>query len=176
MYDEAAEKSMTEMTRIYGYNRRVIITGQMSELKFVEHAEGLARNLTSLRKRSSRLSMQLKELRADVQKQMEDLYRTEVDVDIKLRACYGSCRSASPFSVDHLGYQALRADTEQMDKKASTPPEDIPRVKLQPVDVGPAPAAEYKTIPTVQRELLTELEDVGQNRVVLEELDPAALE
>lgn len=63
-----------------------------------------------------------------------------------------------------------------MDKKASTPPEDIPRVKLQPVDVGPAPAAEYKTIPTVQRELLTELEDVGQNRVVLEELDPAALE
>lgn len=106
---------------------------------------------------------------------------------MKLRACSGSCRLVLPFSVDHLSFQKLQADMEQMDKtlhqsrKAATPPtdiKDIPHIRLQPVDVGPAPPAEYKTIPTVQRELLTQFEDIGQNRVVLEELleDPAELE
>ena len=64
----------------------------------------------------------------------------------------------------------------QMDKtltqrmKAGTPPQDIPHIKLQPVDSDLAPSSEYKTIPTVRRELLTQFEDIGQNEVVLEEL------
>lgn len=64
---------------------------------------------------------------------------------------------------------------DQMDKtlnqrmKAGTP-RDIPHIKLQPVDSDLAPSPEYKTIPTVQRELLTQFEDIGQNEVVLEEL------
>lgn len=55
-------------------------------------------------------------------------------------------------------------------RKAAAPPDDIPHVTLQTVDVGPAPSAEYKTIPTVQRELLTQFEDIGQNQLVLEDL------
>ncbi|XP_054457092.1 fibrinogen alpha chain [Anoplopoma fimbria] len=167
---------MTAMTRIYSYNRRVIVNRYMSKLNFVEHAEGLERNLTSLRKRSSRLTLQLEELLGNVQKQMEDLYRTEVDIDMKLRACYGSCRLVLPFSVDHLSYQTLRTDMEQVEetligsRKLAPPPNDVPHVKLQPVDVGPAPPAEYRTIPTVRRELLTQFEDIEQNRVVVEEL------
>lgn len=64
---------------------------------------------------------------------------------------------------------------DQMDKtlnqrmKAGTP-RDIPHIKLQPVDSDLAPSPEYKTIPTVRRELLTQFEDIGQNEVVLEEL------
>ncbi|XP_051251171.1 fibrinogen alpha chain [Dicentrarchus labrax] len=176
MYEDAAEKSMMTMTHIYNDHRRVIVNRYTSELKFVKHGEALARNLTSLRKRSSRLSKQLVELRLNVQKQMEDLYRTEVDVDMKLRACHGSCRLVLPFSVDHSKYQNLQTDMDHTDKtlnqrrKAARHPQDIPHIKLQPVDVGPAPSAEYKTIPVVQRELLTQFEDIGQNQVVLEEL------
>ena len=44
----------------------------------MEQAERLARNLTSLQKRSFRLSRELDELRHNAQKQLEDLYRTEV--------------------------------------------------------------------------------------------------
>lgn len=102
--------------------------------------------------------------------------RLQVDIDMTLRACYGSCRLVLPFSVDHLSYQTLRADAEQLDetlgrrRKAAPPPRDIPHMKLQPVDVGPAPPPEYRTIPAVRRELLTQFEDIGQNRVVVEEL------
>ncbi|KAM3857515.1 fibrinogen alpha chain-like [Diretmus argenteus] len=176
MYEDAAEKSMTTIAYIYHANRQVILSRYVSELKFVEDAEVLARNLTSLRKQSDALSRQLKELRRRVLEQIEELYRTEVDVDIRLRACRGSCHSAVPFSVDHPSYQALQTLMDQLEKtlhqrrKAAAPPKVIPRIKLQPVATGPAPPGEYKTILMVQRELLTQFEDIEQNQVVLEEL------
>ncbi len=71
-------------------------------------------------------------------------------------------------------------------RMAAAPPEDIPHIKLQPLDIGTALSEEYKSIPAVQRQLLTQFEDLGQNQIVLEELleesvavegfDPAELE
>ncbi|XP_074555330.1 fibrinogen alpha chain [Halichoeres trimaculatus] len=157
MYEDAAERSMKAMTHIDSHNRRVIVDRYMSDLKFVEQAERLTRNLTSLRNRSSMLSQQLEEMNHRVQKQIEDLYRAEVDIDMKLRACKGSCHSAIPFDVSHPSYEALQNDMEQLDRtfqhrKAAVPPQDIPHLTLQPVDVDQASSSEYKTIPTVQRE------------------------
>ncbi|XP_053199733.1 fibrinogen alpha chain [Scomber japonicus] len=181
-YEDASEKSMTTMTHIYNSNRKVLVNEYMSELKFVDYAEGLARNLTVLRKRSAKLSQQLKELSGNAQEQIEELYRTEVDIDMKLRACHGSCRSAVPFSVDHSSYQTLQTHMDQVDKtmnqrrKSAKPPVEIPHVKLQPVDIDVAPSAKYKSIPMVRKELLTQFEDIGQNHVVLENLLQEALD
>ncbi|XP_072232519.1 fibrinogen alpha chain [Leuresthes tenuis] len=174
-YEDAAEKSMSAMTSVYNSNRRVIVNRYMSELKFVERADGLAGNLTALRKRSATLAQKLKELNRRVQKQMEELYRTEVDIDMKLRACGGSCRSVLPFGTDHRSYQALKTELDFMDKtrkqksKTPTPLMDIPRIELQPVDSGLVPSADYKAIPTIQRELLTQFEDIGQSQFVMYE-------
>ena len=99
----------------------------------------------------------------------------QVDIDMKLRACRGSCRSVLPFSIDHRSYQALKTELDFMDKtrkqksKTTTPLMDIPRIKLQPVDSGLVPSADYKAIPTIQRELLTQFEDVGQSQFVMYE-------
>uniref|UniRef100_A0A3B3WM05 Fibrinogen alpha/beta/gamma chain coiled coil domain-containing protein n=2 Tax=Poecilia mexicana TaxID=48701 RepID=A0A3B3WM05_9TELE len=173
IYEIAMEKSMTEMTHVYNSNRRVMVNRYISELKFVESADKLAKNLRELRRRSGFLAQKIKEMSSHVRKQVEELYRTEVDIDMKLRTCQGSCRAALPFSVDHHGYQSLQTDLRLMDKtmtqktKPSTPPQNIPRVTLQPANVGPPPSAEYKKIPTVQKELLTQFEDIEQNRMVL---------
>ncbi|XP_008323337.1 fibrinogen alpha chain isoform X2 [Cynoglossus semilaevis] len=170
-----AETSMTAVTNIYNWNRRVIVHRYVSEQKFAEQAEILAKNLTLLRKRSSVLSQKLQEMRSHVKRQIEDLYRTEVDIDIKIRSCGGSCHSGIQFSVDHHSYQRLQTDMDQIHttvnwrSRAVTPSEGVARVTLRPVDVGPPPSPEYKTIPTVQRELLTQFEDIEQNQFVLEE-------
>ena len=48
---------------------------------------------------------------------------------------------------------------------------------MKAVEMSPAPSAEYRSIPAVQRELLTQFEDIGQNEFGLEELlDSADLE
>ncbi|XP_034533028.1 fibrinogen alpha chain [Notolabrus celidotus] len=49
MYEDAAESSMKAMTHIYNHNRRAIVNRYMLDLKFVDRAEGLGRNLSSLR-------------------------------------------------------------------------------------------------------------------------------
>uniref|UniRef100_A0A669CDX2 C2H2-type domain-containing protein n=1 Tax=Oreochromis niloticus TaxID=8128 RepID=A0A669CDX2_ORENI len=176
MYEDSTENSMTTMTHIYNFNRRVIVNRYMSKLKFVEQAEELARNFTSLQKRSTSVSQQLKKLISKLQKQIEELYRTEVDIDMKLRACRGSCQSVLPFGIDHPDYHILRTHMEDMDKtlnrrpKGPLPPTGIPHIKLQPIDIVPEPAEGYKTIPTVQKKLLTQFEDIEQNQIILEEL------
>lgn len=95
---------------------------------------------------------------------------------MKLRSCRGSCLSVPPYTIDHSSYQLLQTDIGQMDKtlmqrsKATMPQKDMPHITLQPIDIRPAPSLEYKTIPTVQKELLTQFEDIEQNQILLDEL------
>ncbi|KAM9406958.1 fibrinogen alpha chain [Salvelinus alpinus] len=166
---------MVTTKHIYNSNRKAIVKTHMSELRYVEFAEGLAMNLTSLRKRSAALFRKLKEQHSHVQKQLEDMYRQEVDVEIKLRSCQGSCNRPVAFRIDHDGYRSLDDQMTLFSNTAkhqtSSPlNKDIAKIKLQPVDVGPPPSPAYKTIPMVQKELLTQFEDLEQNHVVLEEV------
>ncbi|MEQ2259976.1 hypothetical protein XENORESO_014894 [Xenotaenia resolanae] len=173
IYENAIEKSMTVMTHIYNSNRRVIVSRYISERRFVERADSLVRNITELRHRSQVLAQKIKQLTSNVRKQLEELYRTEVDIDMKLRTCQGTCREVLPFSVDHHSFQTQQTDLRFIDKtfkqksKPTTPPLNIPRVKLEPANLGPRPSAEYRKIPKVQKELLTQFEDIEQNHIVL---------
>ncbi|MEQ2167541.1 hypothetical protein GOODEAATRI_005142 [Goodea atripinnis] len=153
----------------------------VSERRFVERADSLVRNITELRHRSQVLAQKIKQLTSNVRKQLEELYRMEVDIDMKLRTCQGTCREVLPFSVDHHSFQTQQTDLRFIDKtfkqksKPTTPPLNIPRVKLEPANLGPRPSAEYRKIPKVQKELLTQFEDIEQNHIVLVLDQPAEL-
>ncbi|XP_077401504.1 fibrinogen alpha chain-like isoform X2 [Vanacampus margaritifer] len=170
--EAAFEEFMAKVVNVYRHHRRVLVIQHVSELKFVQDAAELAKNLTSLRQRSWQLRQRLEELNERVQRQVEELWRAEVDVDMKLRACGGSCRTALPFSIDRDGYRTLRADLAEFDRqrnrKKAPPPPDIPQIKLRPVLVGPPPSKTYKQIPAVRSELLTQFEDIGQNQLYVE--------
>lgn len=93
----------------------------------------------------------------------------QVDISIKLQACTGSCQAASPLSVNHGSYQDSmdrldKAFTNRLAAKA--PCQRVPRLKLLTADLNLVPSAEYKTIPIVRRELLTEFEDIEQNQII----------
>ncbi|XP_045077714.1 fibrinogen alpha chain [Coregonus clupeaformis] len=174
LYQDVVTASMVTTKHIYNTNRKAIVKTHVFELKYVEFAKGLAWNLTSLRKRSAALLRKLNEQRSHVQKQIEDMYRQEVDIDIKLRSCQGSCNRSSAFRIDHDGYRSLHRQmtlfSNATEHQKNSPLKDIAKITLQPVDVGPPPSTDYKTIPIVQKELLTQFEDLEQNRVVLEEV------
>lgn len=101
-------------------------------------------------------------------------YFGQVDLDMKLRTCRGSCRLAQSFSVDHGGYEPLQTDRNFKDQtvRQAAPPANTPQINLEPADVG-LPSTEYRTIPAVQRELLTHFEDIGVNRFALEFIESA---
>ncbi|XP_034021067.1 fibrinogen alpha chain [Thalassophryne amazonica] len=172
---DASEASMTLTAHIYNSNRQAIVKQYVAEMKFLEYSSALTRKVTSLRQRSTDLLHQFKEVVNRAQQQLMDLYRTEVDIEMKLRACHGSCRSVSPISINHVGYQTFQTHMDHLDKslnettKGTATPKNIPYVKVRHVGVNPSPSGEYKTILTVQREFLTQFEDIRQNQFVLEE-------
>lgn len=59
-------------------NQNYLLKSIVSELNFVEQAQRLSRNLTSLQKYSSRMSQKLEAVHHQVLQQLEELYRTEV--------------------------------------------------------------------------------------------------
>ncbi|XP_024144110.1 fibrinogen alpha chain [Oryzias melastigma] len=168
--EEAAEKSMARMTQVYNSHRRVIVSRYVSEQKFAARADVLAKKLTSLQEKSKVLDVKIKELRSKVKKQVEELYRTEVDVDMMLRACGGSCPSRTPFSVDHHSSLQSESMLEVLHQRSrvSPPPTAVKKIKLQPLENSLKPSTDYKSIPTVRKEVLTQFEDVDLNRFSLE--------
>ncbi|XP_061664967.1 uncharacterized protein LOC133494811 isoform X2 [Syngnathoides biaculeatus] len=171
LMEAKAEELVAKVADVYRHHRRALVVQHVSELKFAQDAGELARKLTSLRRRSRRLRRRLGELSERARRQVEELWRAEVDVDMKLRACGGSCRAALSLDVDPDGYRALRADAARMERRGSekvSPPPDISPVRLRPALVGPAPSEAYKRIPTVRRELLTQFEDIGQHRLFVD--------
>uniref|UniRef100_A0A8C6KPI5 Fibrinogen alpha/beta/gamma chain coiled coil domain-containing protein n=1 Tax=Nothobranchius furzeri TaxID=105023 RepID=A0A8C6KPI5_NOTFU len=169
-FKATAEESMLAVTVVYGTVRRALLSRYMSERKFADHAHTLSRNLTSLRKRSNILAQNIKEMNTRVRKQLEEMYRTEVDVDMKLRSCRGSCHSALQLNVKHQDLQTLQTDLnfldETLNQKPAAPPPNIPQVKLQLRAVYPLKNVKHKTFPMVQ---LTQFEDVELNNLELGE-------
>ncbi|XP_020780549.1 fibrinogen alpha chain [Boleophthalmus pectinirostris] len=173
-YKDAMQKTMAATARIYHDNREHIMSEAALQVRFVKAAEDLTKNLTSLWKRSESLELKITELKEKVQKQVEELLRTEVEVDMRVRSCLGSCQSASSLSVNLEDYAALGSEMEKMHNKEkkskSVKPEMIPQIRTAPVDFGPDPSPVYKTIKTVLDEGLNLFEDLRPNQLELDDI------
>ncbi|XP_077445717.1 fibrinogen alpha chain isoform X2 [Stigmatopora argus] len=175
--ESALEEMMSDVADVYRRHRRSLVIRHVSEQRSVRDGTLLARKLTSLRQRSLQLQRQLDQLTERVRLQVQALWRAEVDVDMKLRACGGSCRTASALGVHHDTYRTLLADVSETEargkkkKKKVLAPQDIPQIKVKSTRPEPPRSEAYKSIPTVQKELLTQFEDIPINVIFIENAD-----
>ncbi|XP_017572910.1 fibrinogen alpha chain [Pygocentrus nattereri] len=163
--------TMLKSAQFYEAQRKIIITTYMEELRYTEVAERLYRNLTLLWKKSSKLSSDLWTYHSQISAQITEMRRLEVDIDMKLRACKGSCKQTFDHTIDHKAFKAMedsmsRFDLLSMSQKTFTMDK---KVKLQSV-VRPPVSLAYRKIPLVRAKLLTKFEDIEQNQVVMDEL------
>lgn len=171
-YQSAISSAMLVNTAIYYAHRKIIVKNHVAELRYAERFEGLQRNLTLLQRRSTELSRKLHKIHGLIHQQITDMRRLEVDIDIKLRACHGSCKHTFVHQIDHKAYSDMEHSLAKFNpiivKKAMFPT-DIRKLVLQPV-LRPPVSLTYRNIPVVRKELLTQFEDIDLNQVVLEEL------
>ncbi|KAI4891320.1 hypothetical protein NFI96_033522, partial [Prochilodus magdalenae] len=163
--------TMLTSAQFYEAKRKRIVKTYMEELRYAEAAERLHRNLTLLRMKSSQLSSEVHRYHSQILEQITELRRLEVDIDIKLRACKGSCKQTFDHTIDHEAFKAME---DNMGRFGLLPMNQNPltmdkKVKLQSV-VRPPVSLSYRKIPLVQAKLLTKFEDIEQNQVVIEEL------
>ena len=100
------------------------------------------------------------------------LLALQVDIDIKIRACHGSCKHTFVHRIDHEAYADMENELAKFNlltaKKAMFPA-DIRKLNLEPL-IRPPISLSYRGIPIVRKEFLTQFEDIDLNQVVLEEL------
>ncbi len=95
----------------------------------------------------------------------------KVDIDIKIRACKGSCKQTFDHAVDNEAFKAMENKMEQFSliSKRRKSFSKTKKLKLQSID-QPSVSPSYRKIPIVHTELLTKFEDIEQHRVILDEL------
>lgn len=169
--EDITSSVMRESVQFYGSQRKTIIQTYMQELRYAEFAEGLQRNLTFLHKRSAELAKELQKAHQLLLSQITEMHRLEVDVDIKIRACKGSCKQTFDHAVDNEGFEAMESKMAEysitsMRQKSFAINK---KIKLKSVD-QPSVSHTYRKIPIVRTKLLTNFEDIEQHQVVLDEI------
>ncbi|XP_066505319.1 fibrinogen alpha chain [Hoplias malabaricus] len=170
-YMSATSSAMLNSAQFYEAQRKIIVKTYMEELRYTEVAERLHRKLTRLQKKSLELTNELQSYHSQIWDQITELRRLEVDTDIKLRACKGSCKQTFDHTIDHEAFKNLEDNMARFDllSTSQNPFNMDKKIKLQPV-VRPPVSLAYRKIPLVREKLLTKFEDIEQNQVVLDEL------
>ncbi|KAJ8382699.1 hypothetical protein SKAU_G00034770 [Synaphobranchus kaupii] len=168
-----AEKTMMWTKQIYGANRKIIVKNYVAEAKYLELMDKLQKNLTSVKRHATELSTKLKAQYVRIQKQIAAIYRTEVDIDMKVRACQGSCKNAEVYNIDKESYRSLEKELHkfhQTSEQVKQPARDIGKLKMKPVSDDPPILRSFKKLPFSEQELLTHFEDIEQYELEVENM------
>ncbi|KAL4618127.1 fibrinogen alpha chain-like [Arapaima gigas] len=169
--ENSLNRSMLLTKELYNNQRRSIVKHYVAETEHLELLEELQEKLLSLKKRSEHLAKKLEVQHILIRQQVAEMYRTEVDIDIKMRACHGSCRSAFIYHIDQKDYEFME---EELSKAGQTigqmwrSGKIAGRIKMYPLNTNSAELPSYRNHPFIRKELLTQFEDIDQYRVLVE--------
>ncbi|XP_005400989.2 PREDICTED: fibrinogen alpha chain [Chinchilla lanigera] len=103
-------------------------------------SEDLRSRIETLRRKVIEKAQQIQLLQNNVRAQLIDMKRLEVDIDIKIRSCKGSCSRALSREVNLRDYEEQQKQLEQVMAKQLLPPRDrqfLPLLKMKPSDLVP---------------------------------------
>ncbi|XP_069349415.1 fibrinogen alpha chain [Eulemur rufifrons] len=132
-------------------------------------SEDLRSRIEILKRKVIEKVQQIQLLQNNVRSQLVDMKRLEVDIDIKIRSCKGSCSRALTHQVDLKDYEDQQKQLEQVIGKNLLPSGDrqyLPLIKMSPVaDLIPGNfRSQLQKAPPEWKALM----EVQQMRMVLE--------
>nr|XP_061810697.1 fibrinogen alpha chain-like [Nerophis lumbriciformis] len=98
----------------YDYLKEKLILNSGQDDRYYNLAQNLRQRITDMKVKIDRQLRVLAALRDRVTDQVADMQKLEVDIDIKLRSCKGSCKSYSEHQVDHDSYVVLDKQINQL--------------------------------------------------------------
>ncbi|XP_061524733.1 LOW QUALITY PROTEIN: fibrinogen alpha chain [Phycodurus eques] len=106
--NQVGHHSVDRVTKqMYDYLKEKLILNSGQEDRYYNLAQSLRQRISDMKVKIDRQLRILAALRDRVTDQVADMQNLEVDIDIKLRSCKGSCKTYSEHQVDHDSYVAL---------------------------------------------------------------------
>ncbi|XP_034021068.1 fibrinogen alpha chain [Thalassophryne amazonica] len=118
--NQAKNQNTNKVTKdTYDYLKEKLILDSGTDQRYHNLAQTLRQRITEIKIQIDRQLRILAALKNRVKDQVVDMQRLEVDIDIKLRACKGSCKVYSEFQVDMESYVVLDKQVNQFDNQAA---------------------------------------------------------
>ncbi|XP_030631846.1 fibrinogen alpha chain [Chanos chanos] len=114
----------------YSYLREQLNLGAGQDSSYLSVADQLRQRITEMKIKIDRQLKLLDALKNEVKKQVIAMQRLEVDIDIKLRSCKGSCSSYQAFSVDKDSFAALDKQLDHLDSLAVQSVETVSSLRV----------------------------------------------
>ncbi|XP_060716033.1 fibrinogen alpha chain [Tachysurus vachellii] len=104
-----------ESKNTYNYLRESLVSSTGSDNRYSSLAEQLRQRIVELKIKIDQHLRMLEDVKAQIKTQFLSIQRLEVDIDIKLRSCKGSCASSVSFSLEKGSYETLEKQLDRLD-------------------------------------------------------------
>ncbi|NWZ01124.1 FIBA protein, partial [Loxia curvirostra] len=130
----------------------------------------LRRRILTLKQRVVTQVNRIKALQSSIQEQVVEMKRLEVDIDIKIRACKGTCSRSFDYMLDKESYdniqkQLVQANSINLHPELQTT--TLSTLKMRPLKDTNVPD-HFKQKPLPEMQALNIINDIKQMEVVLE--------
>ncbi|NXF03151.1 FIBA protein, partial [Smithornis capensis] len=133
----------------------------------------LRRRIVTLKQRVVTQINRIKALQRSIQEQVAEMKRLEVDIDIKIRACKGSCARSFDYQVDKESYNNIQkqlAQANSINLNSELQTTTLSTLKMRPLKDSNVPD-HFKHKPLPEMQALNILNNIKQMQVVLERSD-----
>ncbi|NXM72574.1 FIBA protein, partial [Serilophus lunatus] len=134
----------------------------------------LRRRIVTLKQRVVTQINRIKALQSSIQEQVAEMKRLEVDIDIKIRACKGSCARSFDYQVDKESYDNIQkqlAQANSIDLNPDLQTTILSTLKMRPLKDSNVPD-HFKHKPLPEMQALNILNGIKQMQAVLERSEP----
>ncbi|NWH34575.1 FIBA protein, partial [Chloropsis hardwickii] len=133
-------------------------------------SEELRRRIVTLKQRVVTQVNRIKALQSSIQEQVVEMKRLEVDIDIKIRACKGTCARSFDYKVDKESYDNIQkqfAQANSINLHPELQTTTLSTLKMRPLKDSNVPD-HFKNKPLPEMQALNIINDIKQMEVVLE--------
>nr|XP_060634791.1 fibrinogen alpha chain [Anolis sagrei ordinatus] len=148
------KKSNILKQEVTSFLERNLVDEQALDDSYGQISDDLRRRLVTLKQRVFNQVNRIKVLQNTIRNQVGELKRLEVDIDIKIRACKGSCARTYNYHVDTDSYdniqkQLIQSGSINLEPTFDTKPMRI--LKMRPLKESTVPS-HFKTAPLSEQE------------------------
>ncbi|KAJ4921138.1 hypothetical protein JOQ06_024722 [Pogonophryne albipinna] len=118
--NRAKHRSADQVSKqTYDYLKEKLTLESGNDNSYFDLAQSLRTRITEMKIRIDRQLRVLAALKQRVKDQVDDMQRLEIDIDIKLRSCKGSCQTYAKYDVDQDSLMTLQKQVDQLDSQAA---------------------------------------------------------
>ncbi|KAM4707680.1 fibrinogen alpha chain [Discoglossus pictus] len=145
---ESTFKSIDVRTKeTYELIKDNLVQALESDGKYNQVSEDLRRKIDILKVRVSNQVQRIRLLQSNIRDQVVEMKRLEVDIDIKLRACKGSCAKNVDYHVDQESYDNIQKQLLQAEATDLRPgTNSLSVLKMRPIKDSTSESI-YKSLP-----------------------------